>query len=291
MKLGVIDVGSNAMRVLIADITQVNGRKNLAKIAYLRLPVRLGEDVFEVGRISDEKVEKLIQGLHTFQAVLNFYNVSIYRAVATSAMRDSENEKKILQRIKKEVKMNLEVITGKEEAEFVYLNFELMPQMVGDFLLIDVGGGSTEITLFCQNEVHIARSFQIGTVRYLKGKVEESEIQDMKNWIQSEVLIHHPQKIFGTGGNISSVHKILDLHDMESVKLRQMNQLKSDLLPLNIEERIFKYKIKQDRADVIVPAIEIYSSIIEQLGVEEIFVPKMGLSDGVLLDLYNQIKV
>ena len=173
MKLGAIDVGSNAMRVLIGEVTKPVGKWHYSKIAYLRLPVRLGEEVFEKGKISDEKIEKFVEGMRIFKNYLDFYGVSDYRAVATSAMRDSSNAKKIIQRVKKELGITLEVITGKEEAELVYLTFQLIPDLKMNYVLIDVGGGSTEITLFQDNKVHAAKSFQIGSVRLLKNKVSK----------------------------------------------------------------------------------------------------------------------
>ena len=288
MKLGAIDVGSNAMRVLIGEVTKPVGIWHYSKIAYLRLPVRLGEEVFDKGKISDEKIEKFIEGMRLFKNYLDFYGVLDYRAVATSAMRDSSNAKKIIQRVKKETGITLEVITGKEEAELVYLTFQLIPDLKMNYVLIDVGGGSTEITLFQNNRVHTARSFQIGSVRLLKNKVSSTAGEEVAEWLTAEVLPFHPARIFGSGGTINSVHKVLGKQDKSPVDLSEMKWLQSQLEPLSIEDRIHQFKIKPDRADVIGPAMEIYIQLMQTLGLEQIYVPKMGLSDGMMLDLYRE---
>ena len=287
MKLGAIDVGSNAIRVLIAEVKKPLGIWQYSKIAYLRLPVRLGDDVFEKGKISDAKIDRLVEGIKIFQSLLTFYQVDAYRAVATSAMRDSTNAKRIQRRILKEVGVNLEVITGKEEAELIYLTFQLIQNLKINYLLVDVGGGSTEITLFQDNQIHAAKSFQIGSVRLLKNKVKAEEWEKMRTWISEEIVPRNPQKIYGVGGTINSVHKILQANSNESVSLIQLNTLIKKIGDLSLDERTLRYPIKEDRADVIVPAMEIFSEVLEATGLEEVEVPKMGLSDGVLLDLYR----
>lgn len=287
MKLGAIDVGSNAIRVLIAEVKKPLGIWQYSKIAYLRLPVRLGDDVFEKGKISDAKIDRLVEGIKIFQSLLTFYQVDAYRAVATSAMRDSTNAKRIQRRILKEVGVNLEVITGKEEAELIYLTFQLIQNLKINYLLVDVGGGSTEITLFQGNQIHAAKSFQIGSVRLLKNKVKAEEWEKMRTWILEEIVPRNPQKIYGVGGTINSVHKILQANSNEPVSLIQLNTLIKKIGDLSVEERTLRYPIKEDRADVIVPAMEIFSEVLEATGLEEVEVPKMGLSDGVLLDLYR----
>lgn len=288
MKLGAIDVGSNAMRVLIGEVQKPVGKWNYSKIAYLRLPIRLGEDVFEKGKISEGKIDQFIEGLQIFKKFLEFYKVTNYRAVATSAMRDSENGKKIIQRVKKETGITLEVISGKEEAELVYSTFQLIPDLKMNYVLVDVGGGSTEITLFQDNRVHTARSFQIGSVRLLKDKVEKKEWVTMMKWITKELVPFNPARIFGAGGTINSVHKVLKKHEGSAVSYKDMIELKSSLSKLTVDERVLNYKMKPDRADVIVPAMEIYMKLMDTLGAKEIFVPKMGLSDGIMLDLYRE---
>ena len=287
MKLGAIDVGSNAIRVLIAEVKKPLGVWQYNKIAYLRLPVRLGDDVFEKGKISDAKIDRFLEGMKIFKAMLAFYQVDAYRAVATSAMRDSTNAKRIQSRVFKETGISLEVISGKEEAELVYLTFQLMHNIKTNYLLVDVGGGSTEITLFQDNQIHDAKSFQIGSVRLLKNKVKSEEWNKMRSWIAEEILPHHPERAFGSGGTINSVHKMLENSSKEPVTLPQLNDLLKKLEGLSIEERLARFPIKEDRADVIVPAMEIYSVVLDTLKLSEVYVPKMGLSDGVLLDLYR----
>ncbi|MFM2038285.1 MAG: hypothetical protein RL432_1224 [Bacteroidota bacterium] len=287
MKLGAIDVGSNAIRVLIAEVKKPLGIWQYSKISYLRLPVRLGDDVFEKGKISDAKIDRFLEGMKIFKSMLAFYKVDAYRAVATSAMRDSSNAKRIQSRVFKETGISLEVISGKEEAELVYLTFQLMHNLKTNYLLVDVGGGSTEITLFQDNQIHAAKSFQIGSVRLLKNKVKPEEWDRMKTWIAEEILPHHPARAFGSGGTINSVHKMLENGTKEPVTLPQLNELLKKFEGLSVEERLVRFPIKEDRADVIVPAMEIYSAVLDALQLTEVYVPKMGLSDGVLLDLYR----
>lgn len=287
MKLGAIDVGSNAIRVLIAEVKKPLGVWQYSKIAYLRLPVRLGDDVFEKGKISDAKIERFLDGMKIFKAMLAFYKVDAYRAVATSAMRDSNNSKRIQSRVMKEIGINLEVISGKEEAELVYLTFQLMHNIKTNYLLVDVGGGSTEITLFQDNQIHAAKSFQIGSVRMLKNKVKPEEWDKMRDWIATEIAPHNPQRIFGSGGTINSVHKVLENSSKDPVTIHQLDSLVKKFEELSLEERLLRFPIKEDRADVIVPAMQIYTFVLNSLNLTEVFVPKMGLSDGVLLDLYR----
>ena len=287
MKLAAIDVGSNAIRVLIAEVKKPLGVWQYAKIAYLRLPVRLGDDVFEKGSISDAKIERFLDGMKIFKAMLAFYKVDAYRAVATSAMRDSNNSKRIQSRVLKETGITLEVISGKEEAELVYLTFQLMHNIKTNYLLVDVGGGSTEITLFQDNQIHAAKSFQIGSVRMLKNKVKPEEWDKMRDWIATEIAPYNPQRIFGSGGTINSVHKVLENSSKDPVTIHQLDSLVKTLEDLSLEERLLRFPIKEDRADVIVPAMQIYTFVLNSLNLTEVFVPKMGLSDGVLLDLYR----
>lgn len=287
MKLGAIDVGSNAIRVLIAEVKKPLGVWQYSKISYLRLPVRLGDDVFEKGKISEPKIDRFLEGMNIFKAMLDFYKVDAFRAVATSAMRDSSNAKRIQSRVFKETGISLEVISGKEEAELVYLTFQLMHNVKTNYLLVDVGGGSTEITLFQDNQIHAAKSFQIGSVRLLKNKVKPEEWDKMRAWIAEEIFPHQPQRTFGSGGTINSVHKMLENSSKQPVTLNQLNELIKTLEGLSMEERLVRFPIKEDRADVIVPAMEIYATVLDALNLSEIYVPKMGLSDGVLLDLYR----
>ncbi|NBN98889.1 MAG: exopolyphosphatase [Flavobacteriia bacterium] len=287
MKLGAIDVGSNAIRVLIAEVKKPLGVWRYSKIAYLRLPVRLGDDVFEKGSISDAKIERFLDGMKIFKAMLSFYKVDAYRAVATSAMRDSNNSKRIQSMVFKETGITLDVISGKEEAELVYLTFQLMHNIKTNYLLVDVGGGSTEITLFQDNQIHAAKSFQIGSVRMLKNKVKPEEWDKMRDWIATEIAPHNPQRIFGSGGTINSVHKVLENSSKDPVTIHQLDSLVKTLEGLSLEERLIRFPIKEDRADVIVPAMQIYTFVLNSMNLTEVFVPKMGLSDGVLLDLYR----
>jgi exopolyphosphatase/guanosine-5'-triphosphate,3'-diphosphate pyrophosphatase len=202
-------------------------------------------------------------------------------------MRDSNNSKRIQSRVFKETGITLDVISGKEEAELVYLTFQLMHNIKTNYLLVDVGGGSTEITLFQDNQIHAAKSFQIGSVRMLKNKVKPEEWDKMRDWIATEIAPHNPQRIFGSGGTINSVHKVLENSSKDPVTIHQLDSLVKTLEGLSLEERLIRFPIKEDRADVIVPAMQIYTFVLNSMNLTEVFVPKMGLSDGVLLDLYR----
>lgn len=283
-------MGSNAMRVMVAELNAENEAVSFLKSAYLRLPLRLGEEVFDKGKISEPKLDKLLFGLDTFRNLLSFYEVDRFRAVATSAMRDASNAIKIQQKIKKNLGFELEVISGKEEAELIYLNFQLLEKPKGNYVIVDVGGGSTEVTLFCGEKIIHSDSFQIGSVRSLKNKIEPKEWLRLKIFLTQKIKPKAPFDVYGTGGNINRVHKTLDLHIKDPVSLINLETLYADLLPLDMKQRMTNFNLKEDRADVIVPAMEIYLCVLKELKATDIFVPKRGLSDGVLLDLYNRTK-
>lgn len=289
MKLGAIDVGSNAIRLLMADVKKNAGIQQYVKIAYLRLPVRLGDDVFEKGQITPSKADRLVLGMKIFKAMLDLYEIADYRAVATSAMRDSKNSGKIQSTIYKKTGIRLNIISGKEEAELVYLPLRFFNALENNCLLVDVGGGSTEITFFRQNKILASESFQIGSVRLFTNRVVRSEWARMRNWLVSKILPLSPTRAFGLGGTINSVHKMNENMSKEPVSIHQLNDLIGEMKGLSVEERLQRFRIKEDRADVIVPAMEIYVMVLETIGLMEIHVPKMGLADGVLLDLYQKI--
>lgn len=290
MNLGAIDVGSNAMRLLIGDVCKENGSFKMTKLFYCRLPLRLGEDIFANGCISEIKREKLMQGLSSFLTILDFYNIKEYKAVSTSAMRDSINKKEIIETIFHSLHLKLEVISGKHEADLISQSFQLIHNTQDDFLTIDVGGGSTEITYYLNNQIQFSKSFQLGTLRQITKKEKDDTYQKLKTWLFKNIKKNSKElQVFGTGGNINRIHKILGYPNEKPISNKNLNELYEAMSPLTFEERAVNYNLKWDRVDVIIPAMEIYRFILKEINVSNIYVPKIGLSDGVLLDLHNRL--
>lgn len=283
MKFGAIDIGTNAARLLIGEVVNESGHSFVKKISYTRIPLRLGEEVFENGKISKKKAEHFVKTIKAFKLISEIFEVKQLRAVATSAMRESTNAKKVLEKIKTEAQVDIEVISGDEEAELIFGTFFLLDiDKTDPFIVIDVGGGSTEISVFESGERVASKSFQVGTLRILKEKVDKNIWSDIHEWISKHVDLTSPHKIFGTGGNINNAHKILGTKHLDAIQYRDLRSLRDKLFELNLEERAEIYQLKQDRADVIVPALDIYIYIMNELKSFEIYVPKIGLSDGMI---------
>jgi len=289
MKFAAIDIGTNAARLLIANVTQIQGRIHLQKLAYYRVPLRLGEEVFDKGKISAQKALQFQQTIQAFSFLVAAQEVSAFRAVATSAMREASNGKKIAKQIFQETGVHIEIITGDEEAQLIFNSFELLQlQKQQQFVVVDVGGGSTEISIFEQGQKVAARSFELGTIRILKGKTNEQTWSEFSAWIQHNVRLDEAHLIFGTGGNINRALKMIDPKEKETLTLASIVALHDKLSELSLEERCDQYQLKPDRADVIVPALKIYITALNALGQNALVVPKIGLSDGVIYQLYLQ---
>lgn len=289
MKFAAIDIGTNAARLLIANATQIEGRIHFQKLAYYRVPLRLGEEVFDKGKISAQKALQFQQTIQAFAFLAAAQEVSALRAVATSAMREASNGKKIAKQIFQETGVNIEIISGDEEAQLIFNSFELLQlQKQQQFVVVDVGGGSTEISIFEQGQKVAARSFELGTIRILKGKTNEQIWSEFSAWIQQNVRLDEAHLIFGTGGNINRALKIIDPKQKETLTLASLVDLHDKLSELTLEERCDQYQLKPDRADVIVPALKIYITALNALGQNTLVVPKIGLSDGVIYQLYLQ---
>lgn len=287
MKYAAIDIGTNAARLLIGEVCSNNGFSYVKKISYTRVPLRLGEEVFEDGIISEKKAEKFIDTIKAFKLLAKVYEVKALRACATSAMREAKNGEQVRRKIKKATDVEIEVISGDEEAGLIFGTFFLLDfDKDVSFIVIDVGGGSTEVSVFENGERIAAKSFEIGTIRLLKNKVKPTIWKDIHQWIEQHVDLDSIHNIFATGGNINKVHKILGASYMEAISLKKVSKLRDTLEELSIEERIDKYQLKADRADVIVPAMNIYIYIMEELKCSQMIVPKIGLSDGMIYDMY-----
>lgn len=284
-KFGAIDIGSNAARLLIGEIAKENNHTFVKKISYTRLPLRLGGDVFDNGKISDKKKADFIKTIQAFSLIAELFDVEAIRACATSAMREAKNGREVIGAIKEQTGVEIEIITGDEEARLIFGTFSLLEiERSLPYLVIDVGGGSTEITVFENGKKVAAQSFDIGTVRMLKDKVSKKDWNELQEWIQKYVN-NTPHTIFGTGGNINKIHKLVGSKEKAPVSLRSINQLYNELAPLSIGERMDRYQLKPDRADVIVPALQIFQFCMKELQAKELFVPKIGLSDGIVYDL------
>lgn len=286
MKFSAIDIGSNAARLLVGEVIRENNHAFVKKISYTRIPLRLGEEVFVDGKISKKKADHFVKTIQAFKLISDIFEVKELRAVATSAMRDAENGKKILSQIKRDTDVEIEIISGDEEAELIFESFFLINfDKTRPFLVIDVGGGSTEISVFENGEKVAAKSFQIGTLRILKGKVQEKDWIEMSKWVLKNVDSTTSHTVFGTGGNINSAHKMLGAQYMEPLQFQELKSFHKEISALNLEQREEQFQMKEDRADVIVPALDIYLKIMELLNVKEILVPKIGLSDGMIFHM------
>ncbi|MBA3664103.1 MAG: exopolyphosphatase [Bacteroidetes bacterium] len=289
MVFAAIDIGSNAIRLLFCRVYIVNGKPHFNKEELIRMPVRLGEDVFMNGRISDEKATKLITALKGFHQLIMAYGVQASRAVATSAMRDAVNGEEVIARIKAEADIEVEIIDGKNEAALVFSNhIEDILNPKHAYLYIDVGGGSTELTLYFDNKVIAAKSFNIGTVRMLLDKVDKNEWDEMKAWLKKNTFGIHPLFAIGSGGNINKIFKMSGKKETKHLSYERLKGLYEMLSSYTYQERIERLELKPDRADVIVPAAKIFLSVMKNADVEKIFVPQIGLSDGLVHEMYER---
>jgi exopolyphosphatase/guanosine-5'-triphosphate,3'-diphosphate pyrophosphatase len=289
MKFGAIDIGTNAARLLVGEVESEKDHSFVNKLTYTRIPLRLGDDVFETGIISETKIVNFIKTIQAFRLIAEIFEVKAIRTVATSAMRDANNAKHVIEKIKSETGIDIEVISGQEEAELIMSNFFLSEKPIKHpFLVIDVGGGSTEVSYFRDGERKASKSFEIGTIRLLKRKVNYLIWNELNDWIIDNVPIEKNLVLYGTGGNINKIHKLIGGKQKHPISSDDMSDFLGQLKPLSIRERIDKFQLKPDRADVIVPALEIYLYIMNIIKSQEIFVPKVGLSDGVILDLHKK---
>jgi exopolyphosphatase/guanosine-5'-triphosphate,3'-diphosphate pyrophosphatase len=289
--LAAIDIGSNAARLLIADASPYfTGGVDYIKLSLLRIPLRLGVDVFSKGYIGEEKVTQLMDSLRAYKLMMKIYKVQAFKACATSAMRDASNGAEILRRAKEETGLDIKIITGKEEADIIY-ETHIAENLAFNksYLYIDVGGGSTELTLFSKNTIVFKESFNIGTIRLLQGKVTDDSWGQMKTFIKNGVKNYGPVEAIGTGGNINKVFSISKRKDGKPLPLELLRDYYKELSAASVEERMHRYQFRADRADVIVPALQIYISVMRWADAEEIFVPKIGLADGLIKMLYKEI--
>ncbi len=286
-----IDIGTNAGRMLIGYVVNENGYDMVKQVQLVRVPLRLGEDVFDSGFIGKEKLKKFILTLKAFKFLYKAYNINYAMAYATSAMREAANKEKVIAKIKEKTKIELEVIDGKREAELIFKSFNIAGFMdKKPFLFIDVGGGSTELTLFANGEKQNSKSFKIGTLRILKNKIKDNVWDLISDWISTNIVKCENIAAIGTGGNINKISQIARKRYLEPVSLKEIEETYHYLKSFSLQQRIDDLRMKPDRADVIVPAANIYIKIMKMAGINQIFVPKMGLTDGMILEQYNNSK-
>lgn len=291
MKFAAIDIGSNAVRLLFCNVYEKNGEASFKKAELIRIPIRLGEDSFLSGRISDDKVEKLVTAMKGFKNLMDAYEVVDYRACATSAMRDAENRYDVVDRIRHESGIRIEIIDGKTEADIIYSNhIEEHLDKNTNYLYIDIGGGSTEITLFSKNKAIVSQSFNVGTIRMLHNQIDKEYWSYFKNWVREITAGYKPLVAIGSGGNINKLFKMTGRKPNKPLAIARLRSLCELVESYTYEERIQVLDLKPDRADVIIPASKILMTVLKKAEIEKILVPQIGLSDGIVHQLYEKYK-
>ena len=291
-----IDIGSNGARLLIKNVKEdCMGNVEFTKVLFLRIPLRLGKDVFSIGEISDERERMMMCMTKSYKQLMRLYNVEMYRACATSAMRDARNGKRILKRIKKKTGIDIEILNGSEEAKILYNNsLEAADCINGNYAYVDVGGGSTEISLLSNGELVGSCSYNIGTLRMLSGAVAPDTVANMRSDLEAYAGKYPDIVIIGSGGNINKLSRLFHESSKKAKKnilpVSSLQRLHDDMKPMTINERIAKYGLKTDRADVIIPAAEIFMTVAQALGCSEIHVPNISLADGIIDGLYKKSK-
>ena len=291
MRLAAIDIGSNAARLLISEaITEKDGKVRFNKLNLVRVPLRLGFDVFEKGEISKEKRGMVLQTMKAYSHLINAYGVKQIIVCATSAMRDASNSADIIRKVKLETGLEIEIISGELEASLIYEN-HIAENMDTDhsYLYIDVGGGSTELTFFADGKLISKESFNIGTIRLLKNMVTEAQWDAMKETIKQKTKGYKKIVAIGTGGNINKIFSLSKKKDGRPLTLDLLKDYYKELSSYNLADRIRLYDLREDRADVIVPALLIYLNVMRWADAEEIYVPKIGLADGLIHHLYEEL--
>ena len=286
MRYAAIDIGSNAIRLLIADIISHDAEYSFKKNTLIRVPLRLGDNAFLDQHISEKKSEELVKAMIGFRNLMDVYKVKKYRACATSALRESKNGQDLIKRIKIEANIDLEIITGQKEANLIYTShFEQKLDIDKNYLYIDVGGGSTELSIFSKGNMVASKSFNLGTIRILDNQ-DTDEIWDvLKDWIRKETKGLNDIIGIGTGGNINKLFKLSDEKEGHPLSFDDLKKVFKHLNSYSLKDRINILGLKQDRADVIIPASEIFLFVMKYAAINSIYVPKVGLVDGIIQQL------
>ncbi len=283
IRYAAIDVGSNAVRLLIADITKDENGYGFKKSSFVRVPLRLGDDAFLNQKISPKKIDDLLKTMIAFKNLMDVYQVSKYLACATSAMREAVNGKEIIKIIKKQTNLDLEIIEGQREANIIYANhIEENLDINKNYLYIDVGGGSTELSVFVNKLPVASKSFNIGTIRILDNQDKDETWEEMKLWVKEQTKNHKNIAGIGTGGNINKLFRMSGEKDDMPLTFIKLKDLYNELNSYSLKQRITLMKLNQDRADVIIPACQIYLTLMKWTGIKQIYVPKVGMADGII---------
>lgn len=292
MRLAAIDIGSNAARLLITDVVvDGNGKPQFNKLNLVRIPLRLGFDVFELGEISQERKAMIMETMKAYAHLMKAYEVEHFRACATSAMRDAKNSQDIIRKVKLETGIEIEIITGDKEATMI--NQSHIAEGLDknhNYLYIDVGGGSTELTFFSEGRMKYRESFNIGTIRLLKKQIHTTDWDEMRDHLKHNTKTALPIVAIGSGGNINKIFSLSKKKDGKPLSLQLLKDFYKEFSSFSVEELIRIYKLREDRADVIVPALSIYINVMKWADIEEIYVPKIGLADGLVQSLYEEVK-
>ena len=292
MKIAAIDIGSNAARLLISEVTEPKkGKPQFTKLNLLRIPLRLGMDVFTKGEIGKERERMIIDSMGVFSGLMKIYKVEHFRACATSAMRDAKNGQEIIKQVKKSSGIDIEIITGDEEAGLVFENH------VADgldknsaYLYIDVGGGSTELMFYENGKMQYEKSINIGTIRLLNGLVKDDLWKELKEDIRKNINSKKPIMAIGSGGNINKIFSMSKTKDGKPMSSAYLKKSYKELNELTVAERMSKFNLREDRADVLVPALEIYNNVMAWSDIDQIFVPKISVADGLIHSIYEGLQ-
>ncbi len=290
-KYAAVDIGSNAIRLLIMHSIDHKKGTHFKKVSLVRVPIRLGQDVFTEGLITERNRNRLVESLVAFKGLIYAHEIDEYRACATSAMRDAENGLDIAAEISERSGINVEVIDGKEEADIIYAtHIEKVLDVEKNYLYIDVGGGSTEMTLFVGGKVEDAQSFNIGTIRLLNKLVPEKEWDRMKAWLKEHKAAYDDLEAIGSGGNINRIYKMNQKNDWKPLSLKELQETRELIAGMPYEKRIIKLNMNIDRADVVLHASDIFLKACKWAKIDEINVPKMGLADGLVRKMHSKFQ-
>ena len=290
-KFAAIDIGSNGVRMLISNvITTRSSKVFFQKNSLVRVPIRLGEDSFTSGNISDINLKRLIKAINAFKLIMKVHNVSFYKAYATSALRDASNSKHVVNKVLKKCNINIEIIDGIKEAKIISkssVSNIIKPHII--FLSIDVGGGSTEFSFIKNGKTISSKSFKLGTIRLLKGKVTDQIWDEAKTWILENIKNYNKITLLGSGGNINKIFSLSNTKEGKPMSRITFNKIFKQLETMNYHDRMVKYSLNPDRADVILPASKIFLKAFEWTSASKIYVPRLGLSDGIIKDIHEDL--
>ena len=287
-KYATIDIGSNAIRLLISNVYSDRSNVYVTKNSLVRVPLRLGQDSFKKGKISKENILRLLDSIKSFKLLMKVHKVEKYLAYATSALRGSSNGHEIVALILKKTKIRVEIITGKKEAQLITNNQSFLKKD-NIYCFVDVGGGSTELTLIENKEIIISKSFKIGGVRLINNLVKKSTWNKLDQWINTNINKFEQVNLVGIGGNINKIFKLSGNNIGKSLTKKSLDNSLHDLSKMSVYDKVIKLKLNPDRVDVIVPAGEIYQFVMNKMNSNEILVPKIGLADGMVHELLNNL--